>query len=443
MEQETVRYPIVFVTGVGQTWTSLKGDDKHRWNLFARDKEIIFGGLSAQDKLRFARVVSGMARSLLTGKPVNQTELRRALTTILRFCHVDDDGRLPDCTDVHIYGARDFAELGRTEFFTGEETSDASKTLLDRLLRDVPCRDFMEEFGAENMYCFNYSPFTDLYAAADALHETLRAIVRKRAEGKVVLVPMSMGAAVTLAYLDAYYTSEGAVQENFIHRIVSVVGAWDGSEGFADLLQGSVCEDWNARFYKDFLPKQKLPVPLLRLLTRDPERTNALLRQLLDALLDGTLLRSSAFLALVPHHRWDEMYPYLFSEKRFGQNSRLAVVQQEADRFLRAQENLRQRMQDIHDACGVRFAFVGGTGLRPGDESSDFKFMRFLRCADRTDTDGVLQIGSSMPFDRDAPASYVQAFTVYDRQPHEIGDNKEAMRRIFALAAESDDAETV
>ena len=434
MENEAARCPIVFVTGVGQTWTSVKGDHVHRWNLFARDKEVIFGGLTAKDRLRFARVIAGMTGALLTGKPVNQTELRKALTTILRFCYVDDDGRLPDCTDVHIYGARDFAELGKTDFFTGEETSDASKTLLDRLLRDVPCRDFMEKYGAENMYCFNYSPFTDLYTAADALHETLRAIVRKRKEDKVVLIPMSMGAAVTVAYLDAYYTPDGAAQENFIRRIVSVVGAWDGSEGFADLLLGNVCEDWNTRFYDDFLKKQKMPSPLLRLLTQNPSRTNALLRQLLDALLDGTLLRSSAFLALVPHGRWDEMYPYLFNEKRFGQNSRLSVMQREADRFIRAQKNLRQRMRDVHDKCGVDFAFVGGTGLRPGDESSDFKFMRYLRCADRTDTDGVLQIGSSMPFDRDAPEPFVQAFTVYDRQPHEIGDNKEAMERIFDLA---------
>ncbi len=434
MEQGTVRFPIVFVTGVGQTWTSLKGDHNHRWNLFARDKEIIFGGLSAKEKLRFARVAAGIAHSLRTGRPTDQTELRLALTTLLRFCHVDDNGRLPDCTDVHIYGARSFDELGKTDFFTGEPTDDAKKTLLDRLLRDVPCRDFMEHYGAENMYCFNYSPFTDLYAAADALHETLRAIVAKRTEGKVVLIPMSMGAAVTLAYLDAYYTPEGAVRENFIHRVVSVVGAWDGSEGFADLLVGSVCADWNDRIYKEFLPKQNMPKPLLRALTRNPDRTNALFRQLLDALLDGTLLRSSAFLALVPHHRWGEMYPYLFSARRFAQNSRLAVVQQEADRFIRAQENLRQRMQDVHDACGVDFAFVGGTGLHPGDESSDFQFMRFLRCADRTDTDGVLQISSSMPFDRAAPESYVRAFTVYDRQPHEIGDNKEAMQRIFDLA---------
>ena len=85
MEQAPERLPIVFVTGVGQTWTSLKGDHVHRWNLFARDKEIIFGGLTAKDRLRFGRVLSGMAHSLLTGKPVNQTELRRAADRLACF----------------------------------------------------------------------------------------------------------------------------------------------------------------------------------------------------------------------------------------------------------------------------------------------------------------------------------------------------------------------
>ena len=434
-----MKTPIVFVTGVGQTWTSLRGDDVHRWNLFARDSALIFGGMPAEDRTRLVRAAGQALRYLVTGRhAVDQTTLRQALTALLRFCRADDDGRLPLCTDVHIYGARSFDELSRVDFYTGKETDDPTKSLLDRLLRDVPCRGFMEDFGAENMYCFNYSPFTDLYAAADALHETLRAIVQKREEDKVVLVPMSMGAAVTLAYLDAYYSPHGAVCENFVDRIVSVVGAWDGSEGFADLLLGRVSPRWNEILFGEVLPSADMNPVLLRALTRHPERVNALLRQLLDALLDGVLLRSSAFLALVPHDRWQEMYPYLFTGSRFAQNSRLLFLQTQTDRFIRAQENLRQRMRDVYETCGISFAFFGGTGLQPGEDSSDFKFMRYLACADRADTDGVLQIGSAMPFDRDDPPAYVRAFTVFDRQMHEIGGNAEAMRMIFDLASGKD-----
>ncbi len=430
---KNARRPIVFVTGVGQTWTSLRGDDRFRWNLFARDPEVIFSGLDASARMQLVRTAGQIVRYLLNGKrPVNRTELRKALTTLLRFCYVDDAGELPLRAEVHIYGARSFAELAVTDFYTGKQTNDPARTILDRLLRDVPCRDFMEQYGAENMYCFNYSPFTDLYAAADALHATLGAIAQKSGFDKVVLVPMSMGAAVTRAYIDAYYTPEGPTRENYIDRVVSVVGAWDGSEGFADLLLGRVSADWNDCIFDETLPGMNLNPLLLRSLQRHPERLNTLLRQLLDALLDGILMRSSAFLALVPQGRWAEMYPYLFSDARFAQNSRLLFVQRETDRFLRAQANLRQRMQDLYTTCGVRFSFVGGTGLKPGEESRDFDFMRFLACRDRTDTDGVLQLSSSMPFDMEHPADYVRGFTVYDRQPHEIGGNDEAMRQIFA-----------
>ena len=427
--------PIVFVTGVGQTWTSLRGNDHCRWNLFARDPAVIFGRLSAETRMQLAGTAAQIVRFLTTGKPFRQNDLQKALTTLLRFCRVDDDGSLPICTDVHIYGARSFDELSRVDFYSGAPTDDVSTSLLDRLLRDVPCRDFMAQYGAENMYCFNYSPFTDLYKAADALHETLRAILKDRAEDRVVLIPMSMGAAVTLAYLDAYYTKDGAKEENFVERVVSVVGAWDGSEGFADLLLGNVCPQWNEYIFGEFLPKQDIHPLLLRVLTQHPERSNALFRALLDALLDGILLRSSAFLALVPHRRWAEMVPYLFSDRRFAQNTRLLTMKQQTERFIRAQKNLRQRMQDVYETCGIAFSFVGGTGLRPGEDSSDFQFMRFLACADRTDTDGVLQIGSAMTFDMDSPPPYVHAFSVFDRQPHEIGGNPSAMQTIFDLAA--------
>ncbi len=429
------KQPIVFVTGIGQTWTSLRGDMQHRWNLFARDPSVVFGRMPMTERAQLLRTAAEITRYLLGGRAVDQKQLQRALTAILRFCRVDDAGNLPNETVVHIYGARSFDELSRIHFYTGEPTSDVRESLLDRLLRDVPCRDFMAQYGAENMYCFNYSPFTDIYAVADALHGMLRAVLKNRPGEKVVLVPMSMGAAVTLAYLDAYYTADGPVQENYIDRIVSVVGAWDGSEGFADLLLGRVHAQWNTLVFEEYLPKQTKHPWLLRRLTAHPERVNTLLRQLLDALLDGILLRSSAFLALVPQGRWEEMYPYLFSDTRFARNTRLPFLQSQADRFIQAQKNLRARMQQLHDACGVSFAFVGGTGLRPGEESSDFQFMRYLHCADRTDTDGVLQLSSSMPFCMDSPESYVQDFAVFDRQMHEIGSNPVAMQYIFDLAS--------
>lgn len=425
--------PLVFVTGIGQTWTTLLGG-RVRWNLFPQDKETVFGGLSAKQKLPLAKAAGAALRYLAFGGKTPQSgAFQGAVETLLRHCRADDHGDLPESLDVRIYGDRSFETLGKTPFFPGDDEN--AETLLSRLLRDVPCRDFIPEYGAENMYCFNYSPFTDLYRAAASLRETLGKIVKKHGGKPAVLVPMSMGAAVTLAYLDAYYTDTGSVGENLVHSVVSVVGAWDGSEGFADLITGNTAKDWRERFYGEFLPSAKLPAPLLRLLTRAPERTDALLKAALNAFLDGVLLRTSALPALVPKGRWKTAYPFLFDPARKTRNSRFAAVQQETDRFIAAQKNLPARMRTAAEVCGVSFSFVAGTGLKPGDESNDFAFMKFLASADRQDTDGVLQLSSAMPFDRSAPPAYVRQFTVFDRQRHEIGNNPAAMRLIFDLAA--------
>lgn len=431
MQDDTAfRYPLVFVTGVGQTWSSLRAKPGKRWNLFPRDKDIVIDTLSAKDKRKLVSVAAGCVRYLMMGgRPVDRAKLQWAVGKLLRFCRVDENGDLPAEVDVHIYGPRSFAELGKTDFYTGGITDIKENTLLDRLLRDVPCTDFVEEYGAENMFCFNYSPFTDIYRAADSLHETILKIVEGRPVDKVILVPMSMGAAVTLAYLDRHAGDESCL----IRSVVSIVGAWDGSEGFADLVIGKVNDKWDEMVYGEMLPASGLPAPLKKLLTKRPERTNALLRRLLDALLDEVLMRSSAFLALIPSGRWEDVGAYVFDEARFRRNSRLGFVKEQAVRYAAAQKDIVTTMHKLNAERGVDFSFVGGSGLRPGEESRDFSFMKLFASADRTDTDGVLQITSAMPFMREDDASFVKAYRVFDRQPHEIGGNAEAMRFIFDL----------
>ena len=65
----------------------------------------------------------------------------------------------------------------------------------------------------------------------------------------VVLVPMSMGASVVTAYMNEYPT----VAENHIRRVVSIVGAWDGSDVVADLLMRKYCDNSADLFYNGLL----------------------------------------------------------------------------------------------------------------------------------------------------------------------------------------------
>ena len=439
---------LVFVTGVGQTWSTLSGDPRHRWNLFPSDRAVVFSHYPAGGRRRLAHLINDAARYLRTGKPVSQIRIEQVAADLLRHCIVRQDGSLPQDVDVRIYGARSFDVLGKTDFATGKET-DGEDTLLRRVLRDVPVGDFLDECGAENLYCFNYSPFTDLYTAARALREMLLSVIEDQREktgaDKVVLIPMSMGAAVVRAYMDLYYPQDGAVQPDLVRRIVSVVGAWDGSDAFANLLEWRPIPDFAQQLCEEILPQSVKNKGLLNLLTRDPVRMKHLLRQATDALLDMCLLHSSSFLAMVPLARWDTLYGKLFSPDRFIHNPRFRVVQAEADRFIASGKRLRAQMERMHAQYGTQFAFVGGCSLAYGEGSSDFAFLRLFGDPS-ADTDGVLPVSSTVPgaaAGEDLPdlsdAWFPQTSCLFAGRPHEIGCDPAAMRLILDLALGSVD----
>ncbi|MBQ7546649.1 MAG: hypothetical protein IJT41_06780 [Clostridia bacterium] len=434
---------LVFVTGVGQTWSTLARDPRHRWNLFPGDRAVLFSHYPAGGRRRLLNLTNDAARYLRTGRLVSQIRIEQVAADLLRHCIVGQDGSLPKQVDVRIYGARSFDVLGRTDFATGGET-DGDDTLLRRLLRDVPVGEFLEECGAENLYCFNYSPFTDLYASARALREMLLAVVEDQKEktgaDKVVLIPMSMGAAVVRAYMDLYYPADGAVLPDLVRRIVSVVGAWDGSDAFANLLQWRPAADFPQQLCEEILPNTVRNKSLLHLLTRDPVRTTHLLRQAMDALLDMCLLHSSSFLAMVPLARWDTLYGKLFSADRFIHNPRFRTVQAQADRFIACGKHLRAQMERMQSQYGTEFAFVGGCSLAYGEGSKDFSFLRLFG-EDGADTDGVLPVSSTVPgvaAGEPTPdfsdAWFPQTSCLFQGRPHEIGCDPSAMRLILDLA---------
>ena len=434
---------LVFVTGVGQTWSTLTRDSRHRWNLFPSDRSVIFSHYPSGGRRRLAHLTNDAVRYLRSGRLVSQIRIEQVAAELLRYCTVRQDGSLPPEVDVRIYGARSFDVLGKTDFASGAET-DGDDTLLRRLLRDVPCGDFLEECGEENLYCFNYSPFTDLYTAARALREMLLAVVEdqkaKTGDGQVVLIPMSMGAAVVRAYMDLYYPQDGAVQPDLVRRIVSVVGAWDGSDAFANLLEWRPAADFETQLCDEILPASVKNHMLLDLLTRESTRTVHLLRQAMDALLDTCLLHSSAFLAMVPLARWDTLYGKLFSPDRFIHNPRFRIVQAEADRFIASGRRLREQMTRMHAQCGTQFAFVGGCGLAYGEGSGDFSFLRLFG-EPSADTDGVLPVSSAVPgaaAGEELPdlsdAWFPQTSYLFAGRPHEIGCDPSAMRLILDLA---------
>ena len=428
--------PLIFVTGVGQTWSTLRGESE-KWNLFPQGKKA----LPLANKRRLAKILF----HALTDGRISQDLLEAEFRSVFRYCRVDRQGNLPPQVQVRLYGPRSFETLAHIDFYTGEKTDEMQKSLLDRLLRDVPCRDLMEQYGADRMFCFNYPPFTDLYTQAQKLRDFIDVVRRGCPDaGRVTLVPMSMGASVVLAYLDAY-TSHAC---DSVGCVLSVVGAWDGSEALADVLEGAVCDDWTDRFYRQLLPSLIHQKPLLHLLQRDTKRTDRLLRQMHQALLDTVLLRCSAFLAMVPYHRWETLYGVLFDQQRMLRCDRLPQVQRQADRFIAAQKDLHACMTNLSRNAGVRFFFLGGYGLEFGECGGDFGFLQLTKSARLGGSDGVLQISSAVPgteYTADSIREDSGWFPVtsfyYPRQAHEIGDNPDAMAQLMQLALQTKESE--
>ncbi len=455
--------PIVFVTGIGQTWSSLKSDPDHRWNLFPGDTEVLFHEYPKGGKRRIAGFALKALRTALTGADcVKDKHIDGVLKDILRWCIVDNDGNLPGEVDVRIYGARSFAELAHVDFATGGYTDDENKSLLRRVYTDVPCKDLAKIYGAENMYCFNYSTFSDLYTDADKLRAMIEGVIEdqkdKTGAKQVILIPMSMGATVVSAYLDKYYTDEGSVGENLVSKVISIVGAWDGSHGMADLLECNGGKDWNEKFYDTFLRDAVDNEALFKCLNlMNREAVNKLLVKLVDGLLDNLLLNTSAFMALIPKNRFDKLVPKLFSEARMAKVPRLQYVRAEAERYHAAQCNLQNRMKALHEKCGIGFYFLAGYNMPFGGIKSDFEFLGLLGSAKKANTDTVIQVEStvpgttSVPFGQKltagenavlSPDGSVDASTAwfadtswyFEGQEHELGTNNTALKLAVDIA---------
>lgn len=462
-ERKKAIAPIVFVTGIGQTWSSLKTDPEHRWNLFPGDSEVLFHDYPKGGKRRIASFALKLIKTAMTGKDAVKAEHIDALMQdLFRWCRVDKNGELPEEVDVRIYGARSFDVLEHVDFATGEYTDDFGKSLLRRIYTDIPCKDLAVQYGAENMYCFNYSTFSDLYADAEKLHEMIEAVIEdqknKTGAKQVILVPMSMGATVVSAYLDKYYTDTGCIGENLVQKVISIVGAWDGSDGLADLLECNGGKDWNKNFYETFLRDALDNDALFRLVQMlDYDALNRLLVRLVDGLLDNLLLNTSSFMALIPKGRFENLKDKLFGSERMQKVPRLAHVKAEAERYYAAQCNLQNRMYGLREHCGIGFYFVAGYNLGFGGAEADFEFLKIFDTADKTNSDSVIQIDSTVPGtawvkcgetlaanadSRLSPEGSVDASTAwfadtswyFEGQEHELGSNNTALRLVVDIA---------
>lgn len=424
---------VVFVTGIGQSYSYLfdqsyvdqygdklqdfevygdliaEGKHSARWNLFNSFDEVF------SDTSTILTIVGAVAELLLSAvfrtSFIDKRVTDKLVSDLFHFNIVDENGNSDPRVVTPRY-AMPVSEYPGVTDENGEFRSEAK----ERFYSSIPCKDIAEQKFGENfedyLYVFNYSAFSYTSKNVEAMHEFVETILANNKVGAtdIVLVPMSMGASVVTAYMDAYPT----VAENHIRRVVSIVGAWDGSDVVADLLTQNYCDNSADLFYNGLLadligePWGYVINIALRLFPKH------ILREFVDTALGS--IATELFCAtpslcnLIPVDRYDEIKDLIKSD----------VVRAEADKFQEAKKKLNDTMTNLEKE-GVTFSFISGYGLPFGAITADYSMFGFMKSAPLTNSDEIINIDSTAP-----GTSYVAAGTQFtDTEGRELSPDKE------------------
>ena len=405
---------IVFVTGIGQSYSYLfdesytqegafengtlqdyenyasliaEGKYQTRWNLFNSFDEA----LSDEKTIgTIAKLVGDLLTSSALKKCIiKQNDINSLLRSLFRFNLVDENGN----SNPRVVTPRYTRPVSEYPWAMGEDGEMRSEAR-ERFFSSIPCEDIAKEKFGENyedyLYCFNYCAFSYTSKNVEGLHDFIETIVADNKVGAkdVVLVPMSMGASITTAYLDAYPTKA----ENHIKRVIGIVGAWDGTEVIADMLTQSYCNMSADLFYNGLIsdlvgePWGYLVNVALRALPKQ------VLRDFIDMALRGLSTEifgtTPSLSNMAPLDRYEEVMATNFITSD--------VVRKEVDNFYGAKSRLHENIANLQ-AEGVSFSFIAGYGLTFGACTPDYSLFGFLKSAPTTNSDEIINIDSTAP----------------------------------------------
>ncbi len=406
---------IVFVTGIGQSYSYLfdesytqegafskgtlqdyenyapliaEGKYQSRWNLFndmgeAFSNPEIIGAI--------IKVVTNLISSSVTGKfTIKQEDVNTILRNLFKFNLVDEEGN----SHPRVVTPRYTVPVSEYPWAKGEDGEMRSEAR-ERFYSSIPCENIAKEKFGENyedyLYCFNYGAFSYTSKNVEGLHDFIETILANNKVGakEVVLVPMSMGASVTTAYIDAYPTTA----ENHLKRVIGIVGAWDGTEIIADMLTQSYCEPMSADLFYNGIIGDLIGEPwgyLVNIALRVAPKQ--VLRDFIDMALRGlgTELfgKTPSLSNMAPLARYEEVMATDFITSD--------VVKKEVEDFYAAKSRLHKNIANLQ-AEGVTFSFIAGYGLPFGACTSDYSFFGFMKSSPVTNSDEIINIDSTAP----------------------------------------------
>lgn len=401
---------IVFVTGIGQSWSYLFDDKyaedgafetgdlhtfenyapliandgyKANWNLF---NNYFDEALSDKDTLTaIIRTVLRLLISPITRKNVIKDEdVNTIVRSMFRYNIVGEDGKC----DKRVVTPRYVCPVSEYPYNEAGNYSEAKR----RFYSSIPCEKIAKEKLGENfedyIYCYNYCAFSYTYDNIGGLHDFVETIIADNKVGAkdVILVPMSMGASVVSAYLAKY----PAAADNHVRRVVSIVGCWDGSEIIYDLITKSYADNSADLFYNGIIaemigePWGYVVNLVVRLFPKKALR--GFIDQAIGKIVDNIILATPSLAALVPSEDYEEVRELIKSDK----------VREQTDFYYNAQSTLKSRLAAL-DEQGIPVYFIAGYGLPYGAVTSDYTAFGFLNHAEKTNSDEIIDISSTAP----------------------------------------------
>ena len=404
---------IVFVTGIGQSFSyrfdesyladgafpvgTLQDYDNYapliasgkyeaKWNLLNNDFSSAFSDRATQKSI--AKVVASLIASIITRRSsLTQSDVDTIIKSLFSVNILDENGNGDPSVVTPRYTCPVSDYPGVTDE-NGESFSEAKS----RFYSTIPCAEIAEaKLGSDYedyLYCYNYCAFSNTDENVKGLKAFIDTAVSENKVGakKVVLVPMSMGASVVSAYLAKY----PLVSDNHVRRVVSIVGCWNGSDLVTDLINKEYVSNSADLFYNGVIgelvgePWGYLVNMALRIFPK------AALRDLVDKAVESIsknlILNTPSLMALVPSYDYESVRPLITSER----------VKAQTDEYYAAQSTLKERLSAL-EKQGVTFSFISGYGLSYGEKTSDYKVFSFMKSAESTNSDEIINISSTAP----------------------------------------------
>ena len=416
---------IVFVTGIGQSFSyrfdesylvdgafpvgTLQDYDNYapliasgkyeaKWNLLNNDFSSAFSDRATQKSI--AKVVASLIASIITRRSsLTQSDVDTIIKSLFSVNILDENGNGDPSVVTPRYTCPVSDYPGVTDE-NGESFSEAKS----RFYSTIPCAEIAEaKLGSDYedyLYCYNYCAFSNTDENVKGLKAFIDTAVSENKVGakKVVLVPMSMGASVVSAYLAKY----PLVSDNHVRRVVSIVGCWNGSDLVTDLINKEYVSNSADLFYNGVIgelvgePWGYLVNMALRIFPK------AALRDLVDKAVESIsknlILNTPSLMALVPSYDYESVRPLITSER----------VKAQTDEYYAAQSTLKERLSAL-EKQGVTFSFISGYGLSYGEKTSDYKVFSFMKSAESTNSDEIINVSSTAP-----GTSYVKPGTRFE-----------------------------